>query len=62
MPRHSVLEERLNAALAPAPFYRFTSRDARLPALPGVNGGQEPPDSGVEVWRDNQRESARQSR
>jgi len=35
MPLHPVLEERLNAALAPSPPQPFTARDARLPAVPG---------------------------
>lgn len=35
MPLHPVLEERLNAALAPSPPPHFTARDARLPAVPG---------------------------
>ncbi len=35
MPLHPVLEERLNAALAEAPPTPFTSREARLPAVPG---------------------------
>lgn len=35
MPLHPVLEERLNAALAPSPSNGFTRRDARLPAVPG---------------------------
>lgn len=35
MPLHPVLEERLNAALAPSPPTPFTVRDARLPAVPG---------------------------
>jgi len=35
MPLHPVLEERLNAALAPTPSSGFTRRDAQLPAVPG---------------------------
>ena len=35
MPLHPVLEERLNAALAPSPPQPSTARDARLPAVPG---------------------------
>jgi uncharacterized protein len=35
MPLHPVLEERLNAALAPSPPQPCTARDARLPAVPG---------------------------
>lgn len=35
MPLHPVLEERLNAALMPTRGARLTSRDARLPAVPG---------------------------
>jgi predicted AAA+ superfamily ATPase len=35
MPLHPVLEERLNAALAPSVAVQFTKRDARLPAIPG---------------------------
>ncbi len=35
MPLHPVLEERLNAALAPSSSNGFTRRDARLPAVPG---------------------------
>ena len=35
MPLHPVLEERLDAALAPSPPNGFTRRDARLPAVPG---------------------------
>ncbi|MGH8291461.1 MAG: ATP-binding protein [Steroidobacteraceae bacterium] len=35
MPLHPVLEERLNAALAPGPPPLFTPRDARLPTVPG---------------------------
>ena len=35
MPLHPVLEERLNAALAPSFSAPFTARDARLPTVPG---------------------------
>jgi predicted AAA+ superfamily ATPase len=35
MPLHPVLEERLNTALGPAAPAAFTSRDARIPAVPG---------------------------
>lgn len=35
MPIHPVLEEKLNAALAPGAAISFTRRDARLPGVPG---------------------------